>query len=108
MPGFVLTMATPVMCSHGGQAKPVPPVGRVMIMGMGAVTIAHTYVIVGCAAPAALLPPCVTGNFLMGSLRVRTMNIPFALVPPGGPSLCPGNPTPLIPLPAVPPRVRAM
>jgi hypothetical protein len=108
MPGYVLTIATPVMCSHGGQAKPVPPISRVRIMGIPAVTIAHTYVIAGCAAPSLLLPPCVMGMFFMGSLRVRTMNVPFALLPPGGPSACPGNPTPLIPLPAVPPRVRAM
>jgi hypothetical protein len=77
-------------------------------MGIPAVTIAHTYVIAGCAAPAALLPACVTGTFLLGSLRARTMGIPLAIVPPGGPSVCPANPTPLIPLPAVPPRVRVM
>jgi hypothetical protein len=108
MPGFVINMLTPVFCSHGGKATPVPPMGRVMMMGIGAVTLAHAYVIVGCTAPAALLPPCVAGMFTMGTLRVRTMGIPLIIIPPTGPSFCPGNPTPLIPAPAIPPQPRVI
>jgi hypothetical protein len=112
MPGFIITFATPVMCSHGGQATPVPPIGRVLIMGLGAVlTTVHKYAIVGCGFPAATSgaqPPCVSGTFFSGTLRVTSMGSPLAVVPLSvASSKGLPNPTPLIVLPAGQARVSA-
>lgn len=100
MPGYVLTFASVVMCSHGGQGKPIPPIGAVMVRGQGVVTTVHQYAIVGCPLPAALAgPPCVTGQFLTGSTRVFSRGKPVC-VPLGGTSLCKPNPVPLLVAPA--------
>jgi hypothetical protein len=111
MPGFAVTMANQVFCTHGGKATPMPPVGRVATMGFGLVTLAHSYLIAGCGFPAATLgaqPPCVTGVMTTGSVRVRTMGIPIAILPDTMPtSKGLPNPTPLIFAPAGPARVWA-
>jgi hypothetical protein len=111
MPGFLVTMLTPVLCTHGGKATPVPPVGRVLASGAGVVTLAHKYAIVGCGFPAATLgvqPPCVVGVITNGTLRVRTMGIPIALLPDSvATSKGLPNPTPMIFMPVGQARVRA-
>jgi hypothetical protein len=112
MPGFVITFANTVLCTHGGYATPIPPVGRVLIMGLGAVlTNVHTYAIVSCGFPAATLgvqPPCVTGRFFGGTIRVRSMGSPLAVLPLSvASSKGLPNPTPLIVAPSGQARVIA-
>jgi hypothetical protein len=80
--------------------------GRVLVGGVGAFTLAHKYAIVGCGFPAATLgaqPPCVLGQFVQGSKRVLSMSVPLAILPDslGGSQGLP-NPTPLIVMPAPP------
>jgi hypothetical protein len=104
-------MLNPVLCTHGGKATPMPPVGRVILSGFGAVTLGHTYLIAGCGFPAATLgaqPPCVSGVMTMGTIRVQSMGIPLAVLPDTMPSSkgLP-NPTPLIFAPAGQVRVWA-
>ena len=114
MPGFIVTMLNVAMCSHGGKATPIPPAGRVMIMGVGALSCSHVYAIAGCTYPAMTLgaqPPCVTANFTpaQASLRVKTTGlIPIAIVPPNGPLPCLPTGLPLILVPAGQARVRAI
>jgi len=112
MPGFLLTFATPVLCSHGGQGTPMPPSSRVFSMNVPIVTLLHSYVIKGCGYPGATSgaqPPCVTGQFTIGATRVRSMGVALALLPDsvvnskGLP-----NPTPLIIAPSGLQRARAM
>src|SRR5262245_15000359 len=85
MPGFVVTFANQVLCTHGGKATPVPPVGRVLASGVGVVTmLQHKYVIVGCSLPVATSgaqPPCVTGVLTSGTVRVIAMGSPIAIIP---------------------------
>lgn len=111
MPGFIVSFANVVMCTHGGQATPVPPAGRVMATGLGVVTLAHSYVVVGCGFPAATLgvqPPCVNGRVLNGTKRVVSMGMPLVLVPDSAAgSMGLPNPTPLIFAPAGQSRVFA-
>jgi len=111
MPGFLMTLATPVMCTHGGKGTPVPPVGRVIANGMGVITQAHVYVIVGCGFPAATSgaqPPCVSGTLFTGTLRVRSLGLFLGLFPDSmATSKGLPNPTPLIIAPAGQVRVRA-
>jgi hypothetical protein len=112
MPGFVVTFANQVLCTHGGKATPVPPVGRVVVSGLGVVTLAHKYMIAGCGFPAATLgvqPPCVVGTLVTGTTRIFSLGIPLALLPDSMPtSMGLPNPTPLIFIPAGQVRVRGI
>ena len=110
MPGSVVTLLNVAMCSHGGQAKPVPPAGRVTIMGMGAVNLMHQYLVMGCTYPAmtsGAQPPCVSGQFTAGATRVSSMGIPLAILPPPVPPLCKPTMQPLVFAPAGQTRVYA-
>jgi hypothetical protein len=111
MPGFLVTIANQVLCTHGGKGTPIPPVGRVIASGLGVVTTAHVYLIAGCGFPALTLgvqPPCVAGTLFTGTVRVSTMGIPIAILPASA-ATSKGlpNPTPLIFLPAGQARVTA-
>jgi hypothetical protein len=112
MPGFVVTLANQVLCTHGGKATPIPPVGRVVVSGFGVFTLAHRYVVVGCLFPAMTLgvqPPCVVGTVFKGTTRVFSLGLPFALLPDSAlSSMGLPNPTPLIFAPAGQIRVTAM
>jgi hypothetical protein len=113
MPGFVATMLNVAMCSHMGKATPIPPAGRVLIMGAGVVNIGHVYAIMGCTYPAmtsGAQPPCVSATITpaAASLRVKTTGgLPIAIVPPNAPVLCLPTSLPLIFVPAGQVRVRA-
>lgn len=109
MPGFVATIANVVMCSHGGQATPLPMPARVLVMGIPVVTLSHVYAIAGCALSASGTPPCVTGFFPTGSLRVMASIgaglSPLLVIP--GTGICQPTAQPLIPVPAGQQRVIA-
>lgn len=107
MPGPLLTMNAVVTCTHAGPATPLPPAGRVSVMGMGVVTLAHTYTITGCGFPAATsgAPPCVSGKLTSGAVRVKSMGMPVGIVPSVSTSV--PNATPLILAPGQV-RVRAI
>lgn len=103
MPGPVVTMASTVTCSHGGQATPASP-SRVTVLGTPAVTIATPYVVAGCALTGTSTPPCVTGQWTVGAVRVLTMGVPLALQ--SGTSVTTPTGAPMLPL-VVQPRVVA-
>lgn len=97
MPGFLLHVGATVLCSHGGQAQPTAPNPRVLVGGQPVVTLATTYVVAGCALPppTAANGPCVTGQFLTGSIRVMASGQPVLLNT--SPSICAPTGTPLLP-----------
>jgi hypothetical protein len=86
--------------------------GRCLIGGVGAFTLAHQYAIVGCGFPAATLgaqPPCILGRYFSGSKRVLSVGLPLALLPESvGSSKGLPNPTPLIVTPAPPTQQRVI
>jgi hypothetical protein len=105
MPGPVLHLGATVLCSHGGQALPTAPIPRVMVSGQPVATIAAPYAIAGCAfVPPGGNGPCVTGQWLVGAVRVLAMGQPLALQT--GSSICTPTGTPMMPL-VVQPRVIA-
>lgn len=112
MPGFVLTFATQVLCTHGGLGTPQPPSSRVFMMAVPVVTLMHSYVIVGCGFPAATSgaqPPCVSGKFTIGATRILSMGLPVALLPDSvAGSMGLPNATPLILAPAGLQRAKGM
>lgn len=96
MPGFLLHQGATVLCAHGGQAQPTVVNPRVMVSGMPTVFLSSPYVIAGCAfpPPPAGNGPCVTAQFIIGSVRILSNGQPLLLfdsqaicVPTGTPTI---------------------
>ena len=68
-----------------------------LLSGQPVVTLASPYVITGCALTGSA-PPCVTGQWLTGALRVLAGGIPVATM--AGTSTCIAPGTPMLPLSA--------
>jgi hypothetical protein len=104
MPGPVLHLGATVLCAHGGPATPTAPVPRVLVSGQPVATITAPYAVAGCAFPPASGGPCVTGQWVVGAVRVLAMGQPVAIQ--AGVAVCVPSGTPLVPV-AVQPRVLA-
>lgn len=104
MPAPVLHLGATVMCSHVGQALPLSPFPRVLVSGQPVVTLASPYAIAGCALTGTPNPPCVTGQWLTGAVRVLAGGAPLATM--AGASTCIPTGTPMVPV-AAQPRVLA-
>ena len=88
-----------VLCSHGGQAVPTAPSPVVMVSGMPVATIVAPYAVAGCAfVPPGGNGPCVTGQWLVGSMRVLSQGQPLVIMT--GVSICTPTGTPLLPVAA--------
>jgi len=81
MPGFLLHMGATVMCAHAGQAQPSVPNPRVKVSGQPVINQPTVYTIAGCAfpPPPAGNGPCVTAQFIVGSMRVKAGGQPVLL-----------------------------
>lgn len=104
MPGFVLHVGAVVTCSHAGPANPVAPFPRVTVAGNPVVTLSSPYAVTGCALTGSPNPPCATGQWLNGAVRVTAGGAP--LVINTGSSTCIPTGTPLLPM-SQQPRVQA-
>ncbi|MEZ8080796.1 hypothetical protein [Enterovibrio norvegicus] len=106
MPGNLLYVGATVMCSHGGQANPTVPNPRVMVSGNATVLQTAPYTVAGCAMPppTAGNGPCVTAQWVTGTVRVLSLGQPLVLNT--SQSVCAPTGTPLIPS-VVQPRVVA-
>jgi hypothetical protein len=97
MAGFLLHQGAVVMCAHGGQATPSAPNSRVLVMGMPTATVSAPWVVAGCPLAPPPIPPCVTGQWVLGTLRVTSMGQPLAVqsgaavTAPGAATLLPVN-----------------
>lgn len=96
MPGFLLHQGATVMCSHGGQAMPTAPNPRVMVSAQPTALASIPWVVAGCPLVPPPLPPCVTAQWAVGTLRVTSNGQP--LVVQSGTSICIPTGTPLIPV----------
>jgi len=85
-----------VLCSHGGQAIPTAPNSRVLVGGMPTATIAAPYSVVGCALPPVAGGPCVTGQWIVGTMRVTSNGQPLVIFT--GMAQCIPTGTPLLPV----------
>lgn len=99
MPAPVLHLGAVVLCSHVGPATPAAPFPRVLVSGQPVVTIASPYAVTGCALSGSA-PPCLTGQWLSGALRVLAGAVPLATM--AGASTCVPTGTPLVPVSAQP------
>jgi hypothetical protein len=97
MPGPILHLGAVVMCSHGGQAIPTAPSPRVLVSGMPVTTVAAPYTVVGCAfIPPPGNGPCITGQWILGSVRVTSEGQPLVVM--SGMAICVPTGTPLLPV----------
>ena len=95
MPGYLLQDNSPVLCAHGGQAKPTVLNPRVKVMGQPVVTQLSPYTVTACSLPPATTAPpgpCILAQWTVGALRVKSMGQPLVLqdsqavcIPTGGP-----------------------
>ena len=96
MPAPVLHLGATVLCTHAGQATPIAPFPRVLLSGQPAVTLTSPYAVVGCALTGTTVPPCVTGQWLTGAVRVLAGGAPLATM--AGSSTCIPTGTPMLPV----------
>lgn len=95
MPGHLVQVGAVVMCAHGGVAQPVLPIPRVKVMGQPVVAQPAPYLISGCPFVLVAVPsPCVTAQWLTGSLRVKSMGMPLLLQ--DSQAVCAPNGTPAV------------
>ena len=107
MPGFLIHVGAQVICAHAGQATPTAPNPRVTVSGQPTVLMTSPYVIAGCTLPppSAANGPCVTAQWLSGTVRVISNGQP--LLVQSSQAVCAPTGTPLI-IVAIQPRVSAI
>jgi hypothetical protein len=98
MPAPILHLGATVLCTHAGQAVPLAPFPRVLLSGQPVVNITSPYAIAGCALTGTGAPPCVTGQWVAGALRVLAGGAPVATLM--GQSVCAPTGTPMLPVAA--------
>lgn len=105
MAGFLLHQGATVFCSHAGQATPSAPNPRVMVSSQPTVLLSASWIIAGCPLVPPPLPPCVSAQWILGTLRVTSVGQP--LVVQSGVAVSIPNGTPLLPV-VMQTRVSAM
>lgn len=96
MPAPILHLGATVLCTHAGQATPVAPFPRVTVSAQPVVTLASPYAVAACGLTGSSVPPCVTGQFVMGALRVLAGGAPVATM--ASQSVCVPTGTPMMPV----------
>lgn len=96
MPGLLVQQGALVMCAHGAPAMPMAPNPRVLLSGMPACNMTIPWLVTGCPAPSALMPPCIMATWLIGTTRVTSLGQP--LVVQSGVAVCTPSGLPLLPL----------
>lgn len=100
MPIPALHLGAVLTCSHAGPAQPTAPFPRVLLSGQPIVTVAPPWVITGCALTGTTVPPCVTGQWTSGAIRVLAGGVPVATMT--GTSTCVPTGTPMLPMSSQP------
>lgn len=79
MPGPIVHLGATVLCMHAGQAQPLSPFPRVLVIGQPVATIATPYAVAGCALTGTTSPPCVTAQWVTGAVRVMAGGVPVVV-----------------------------
>lgn len=79
MPGYVLDFGATVMCAHAGTAQATAPSPRVKVAGQPAVLQSTTYTVAGCSLTSVPSPPCVTAQWTVAAVRVKSGGVPLLL-----------------------------
>jgi len=93
MAGYAVQLGATVICAHAGQAMPTMPSTRILLGSQPAITLSSPWTVAGCGLTGTTVPPCVTAQFMVGSVRVTAGGVPLVLQ--AGTSLCTPTGTPL-------------
>lgn len=85
-----------MLCAHGGQAMAAAPNPSVTLGGMPSCLLPDPWTIAGCPGIPPLIPPCITAQWVMGTVRVTSFGQPLLLQT--GAAVCVPNGTPLLPV----------
>jgi hypothetical protein len=97
MPAFLIEQGATVLCTHGGQASPAAPNPRVTLGGKPSCLITTPWLVAGCPGiPAAFIPPCVTAQWIIGTMRVTSSGQPFVVMSGVAIAMPPGTPLQLV------------
>jgi hypothetical protein len=86
MPGYILHQGAVVTCLHAGMAQPTATQPRVRVSGLPVAVTPFPYTVAGCSLSSVPSPPCVTGQWTVGALRVRSLGMPLVIA--GGTAVC--------------------
>jgi len=103
MPGPFLHVGATVLCAHGGQAMATAPNPRVLVSGQPTVTQPVPWVLTACPLPPVAGGPCVTAQWITGTVRVLSNGQP--LLVQTNQAVCAPTGVPLLPVLS---QVRAM
>lgn len=100
MPGSLLHLGANVTCAHSGSATPSVTNPRVTVSGQPTALLSAPYLVSGCTfpPPSAANGPCVSAQWLTGTVRVTSGGQPLAII--GGSAICAPTGTPLLTLSA--------
>jgi len=98
MPGLLIQQGATVLCVHGGQAIMTVPNPRVTTSGAPTALLPDPWTVVGCPGVPVVppIPPCVTAQWVVGTVRVTSEGQP--LVINTGEAVCTPTGTPLLPV----------
>jgi hypothetical protein len=96
MAGFLLNTGATVVCAHGGRATAAVANPRLIAGGAPTLLLSAPWTIAGCPLPAAAGGPCVTAQWIAGTVRVTSNGQP--LVVTGGVAICAPTGAPLLPV----------
>ncbi|HEV8325062.1 MAG TPA: hypothetical protein VG389_25835 [Myxococcota bacterium] len=89
----LLHQGATVQCAHGGQAQPTATNPKVKVASQETVTQSGPYTVSGCSLPPQAGGPCVTAQWVMGAVRVKSNG--QALLLKSSTSVCTPTGTPL-------------
>jgi hypothetical protein len=93
---MLIQQGATVLCAHGAPAMPTVPNPRVLLTGMPSCTVSAPWTVTGCPAAAIPSPPCVVGNWLVGTVRVTSLGQP--LLVQSSTAVCAPSGAPLLPV----------
>jgi hypothetical protein len=96
MPGFLIQQGATVMCMHGGQAMPLVPNPAVTLEGMPTCLLPDPWIVAGCPGIPPAVPPCVTGSWIIGTVRLTSYGQP--LLVQSSQAICVPTGSPLLPI----------
>lgn len=84
--GNLVDQSSTVICAHGARAMATAPNPRVKVGGQPTVLLSTPWTVAGCPMQLPTGPPCLTGQWLVGTVRVTSGGQP--LVIQGGSAVC--------------------
>jgi hypothetical protein len=96
MPGPLLHIGADVTCAHQGPATPATPNPRVTVSGQATALLSVPYLVSACTLPppSTANGPCVSATWTVGTVRVKSVGQPLAIL--GGVAQCVPTGTPLL------------